>query len=155
MKDIKSCTLKHVNLYLVFMEILRFKPRNKILILQTQVGRRYFNAMHYVVHPNLDRNITLRNVTPSLIFQTLGNGCAQFKSFSLFPSHISHVLNIKNNPPKNSNHTLACVMLPSLWLLSLFTCTVIATCMILGRLECSLILPPFHIKSYVSLNMWN
>ena len=55
-----------------------------------------------------------RNVTLSLSYpKTLGNGCAQFKSPFLL-SHlplIYHNFWHKNNPPKNSTHMPACIII--------------------------------------------
>jgi hypothetical protein len=102
---------------------------------------------------------------PLLYPKTVGNGCAQYKSPSLLGkfSLIYYGLWHKHNPPENSNHMLACITLSlynvdfvlfhnvtcyinSLWscihinivyFLNLM-CTLVATYVILERLECNI-----------------
>ena len=107
---------------------------------------------------------------PFLYLETIGNGCAQFKSPSLL-SHFSLIyygFRCENNLPKNSNHmlthssrchhhhychycnvgfvlfhnvtcftnsVLSHIHLNAAGLLNIITCTVVATGVILGRLE--------------------
>ena len=110
------------------------------------------------------RRVALRNVTPLLYPESLGNKCAQFNSPSLLSHFPPYVMgfdikrvqskNLKDTLMSHCHHCYCCNVDFVLFLhvacytnsmlsdihantTNLHPCTLVATCMILGRLECS------------------